>query len=122
MDYGGVLTDVGEPSLLTALAAARVHGLRTALLSNADAPPPDLPDLFDVVVVSGEVGLAKPDPAVFRLVAERLGVPVRHCVFVDDLAGYVRAAASAGMTGVRHRDPESTVEELEALLGFDLRQ
>ncbi|WP_086828432.1 HAD-IA family hydrolase [Allokutzneria sp. NRRL B-24872] len=128
VDYGGVLTDWGpepgdEPPLLDVLRQARRHGLRTALLSNADGPGP-APDsafgsLFDVMVLSGEVGIAKPDERIYRLVADRLGVETERCVFVDDLAGNVRGAAAAGMVGVHHTSVAATITELEAL--FDVR-
>jgi putative hydrolase of the HAD superfamily len=73
------------------------------------------------VVISGEVGLRKPQPEIYRLAADRLGHRTDECVFVDDLAPNVRGAAAAGMVGVHHRDVEATVAELEALFGLPLR-
>lgn len=119
VDYAGTFTD---PPIAAVVAVARARGLRTALLSNAERVPEGLPDVFDAVVVSGEVGVGKPDARVYRLVARELGTTPQRCVFVDDVARYVRAAAAVGMTGVHHRDVESTVEELEVLLGVALRQ
>lgn len=125
-DYGGVLTDgvdgAGEPPLLDVLRQARAAGLRTALLSNADGVW-ELPDraefdteaLFDTVVISGAVGLRKPDPRIFTLTAERLGISAGECVFVDDLAVNVRGAVAAGMIGVHHTSVEATLLELTAL-------
>lgn len=129
LDYGGVLTDPGEdnpsePPLLTALRKARQHGLKTALLSNADGwwqPPASWQGLFDATVISGEVGLAKPDPDIYLLTATELGLEPRECVFVDDLPVNVRGAAQAGMVGVHHRSTRSTLEELEILLAIALR-
>ncbi|MFD4674842.1 HAD-IA family hydrolase [Lentzea sp. NPDC058450] len=129
LDYGGVLTDPGEdnphePPLLTALRKARQQGLKTALLSNADGwwhPPTQLTTLLDVTVISGEVGLAKPDTAIYELTARKLDLPTHQCVFVDDLAVNVRGAAEAGMVGVHHRSTRSTLEELEILLAIALR-
>lgn len=118
VDYAGVFTD---PAIVEVVKAARAHGLKTALLSNADRTPYGLPDLFDAVIVSGEVGAAKPNRAVYDLVAAALGTTPDRCVFVDDIARYVHGAAAAGMTGVHHRTVESTVDELEILLGFALR-
>lgn len=128
-DYGGVLTDAdgmaGEPPLVGVLRQARGHGLRTALLSNADSRSElpaselfDLAELFDVTVVSGELGVRKPDPRIYALTADRLGVPVDGCVFVDDLAVNVRGAVAAGMVGVHHTAVDSTVLELAAI--FDV--
>jgi len=128
-DFGGVLTDFGddhgaaEPPLVAVLRAVREHGVRTALLSNADglwAPPVEWDDLFDAVVISGEVGLAKPDRRIYLLTAAQLDLPPGECVFVDDLAVNVRGAAAAGMVGVHHRSVESTREELETLLSVPL--
>lgn len=101
----------------------RVHasGLKTALLSNSWGNTYDqdqLAGLFDVSVISGEVGLRKPEPEIYRLTATRLGVPPEECVFVDDLPPNVRGAVAVGMVGVHHVDTETTRTELEAL--FDL--
>jgi HAD superfamily hydrolase (TIGR01509 family) len=101
----------------------RQRGVATALLSNADgcwSPPPEWDGLFDAVVVSGEVGLAKPAAEIYRLTADRLGLATSECVFVDDLAINVRGAAAAGMVGVHHVSTSATVGELVVLLGFPL--
>jgi FMN phosphatase YigB (HAD superfamily) len=127
VDFGGVLTDrspdgVGEPPLVGAVLAARRAGIRTALLSNADgpgAPMPWLDALFHTVVFSGEVGVAKPDVAVYRLTVERLGLEPAECVFVDDLAVNVRGAVRAGLVGVHHTSVPATLAELTVLLGVD---
>jgi HAD superfamily hydrolase (TIGR01509 family) len=128
LDYGGVLTDPGEdnapePPLLTALRKARQHGLKTALLSNADGwwqPPATWRGLFDATIISGEVGLAKPQTEIYLLTAAELDLKPEECVFVDDLAINVRGAAEAGMVGVHHRSTRSTLEELEILLAIAL--
>jgi len=73
------------------------------------------------VVISGEVGLRKPDPAIYALAAERLGLSAEEIVFVDDLGPNVRAAVAVGMVGVRHVEVGATVAELEVLLGVALR-
>ena len=101
----------------------RQAGLRTALLSNSwgmDYPREGWDELFDVTVISGEVGMRKPDPEIYLLCAERLGLPPSACVFVDDLAPNVRGAAAVGMVGVLHRTYAETVVELDALLGLGL--
>jgi 2-haloacid dehalogenase len=56
--------------------------------------------LFEEILVSGEEKVAKPDPAIFELVAERTGLPAEACVFVDDKPANVEAARAAGMDGI----------------------
>ncbi len=104
---------------------ARRHGVRTAILSNDPGGPAgrglrELAGPFvDVVVLSGDVGLAKPDRRIYELVAQRIGLDPGECVFVDDLVGNVRGAAAAGMVGVHHGDPVVAAEEIRILLGSD---
>ena len=113
-----------EETMLAAVAAARAGGLKTGLLSNSWGttlyPRERLDALFDVSVISGEVGLRKPDPAIFELTTRRLGVDPERCVFVDDHPGHLTSAAEAGMTTVLHREPARTIAELESLLGLPL--
>jgi putative hydrolase of the HAD superfamily len=113
-----------EASMIDVLRAARASGLRTGLLSNSwglDYERDGWDTLFDAVVISGEVGLRKPDPAIYLLAAQRLALPPEQIVFVDDLRPNVRAAVEAGMVGVQHVDVSTTVDELEILLGRPLR-
>jgi 2-haloacid dehalogenase len=58
--------------------------------------------LFDDIVVSGAEGVAKPDPAVFAVLRERVGRPLERCVFVDDSAANVTAAAAVGLDAIRY--------------------
>jgi putative hydrolase of the HAD superfamily len=76
--------------------------------------------LFDAVVISGEVGLHKPQPAIYRLAAARVKAPPQRCVFVDDLRENCAGAEAVGMTAVLHRDPQQTVQRLEGLFGLVL--
>jgi putative hydrolase of the HAD superfamily len=78
-------------------------------------------ELFDALVISGEIGIRKPAPEIYALATERLGVGPECCVFVDDLPGNLKPAAAIGMATVLHRDAASTIPELEALLGISLR-
>ena len=112
------------PRMTRVLVTAKRHGLRTALLSNSWGGYYDRGDwagLFDAVVISGEVGLRKPDAEIFLLTARRMGLRPRQCVFVDDLAVNVRGAVEVGMVGVHHTNAESTADELEALFGLPFR-
>lgn len=102
---------------------ARDLGIRTALLSNSwgDYYPRDLWEgMFDVVVISGEVGLRKPDPQIFELTLEQMQLRAGDCVFVDDLPHNITAAADLGIVGVRHVAYDTTRSELETLFGLNL--
>ncbi|HEV7757086.1 MAG TPA: HAD family phosphatase [Mycobacteriales bacterium] len=109
--------------MVAVVLAARTRGIRTALLSNSwglDYDRTGWDELFDAVVISGEEGLRKPEPAIYRLAADRLGLAPAECVFVDDLAPNVRGAAQVGMVGVHYVDHDRAVAELEELLGLAL--
>lgn len=113
-----------EPAMSRVVLRARGHGLRTALLSNSwglEYPREEWAELFDLTVISGEVGLRKPDPEIYLLAATRLGVEPAECVFVDDLRPNAVAASALGMVGVHHTDLDTTVAELEAIFGVPLR-
>jgi putative hydrolase of the HAD superfamily len=110
-----------EP-MVDAVRAARASGIRTALVSNSWSTSHYdrtlLAELFDVVVISAEVGMHKPQPEIYLLSSKRLGIEPARCVLVDDLRENCAGAEAVGMTAVLHRDAAATVEELEALLGF----
>src|SRR3954452_23313980 len=113
-----------EAPMLAAVRTARRQGLKTALLSNSwglDYPRETWEGAFDVVVISGEVGMRKPEPAIYLHTAQLLGLEPAECVFVDDLAPNVQGAVSVGMVGVRHVSAEDSINELEALFGMSLR-
>jgi putative hydrolase of the HAD superfamily len=120
--FGGLRPD---EEMLGAVRRARATGIRTGLISNSMGvgryDRSTFPDLFDGVVISGEVGLHKPQPEIFLLGAERAGVEAADCVFVDDLRQNCEAAEAVGMTAILHRGAERTLPELERLLGVELR-
>jgi putative hydrolase of the HAD superfamily len=119
--FGGLRPD---ERMLDALRRARAAGIRTGLVSNsmgAGRYDRDVfPELFDGVVISGDVGMHKPQPEIFLLGAERAGVAPEECVFVDDLRENCEGAEAVGMTAILHRGAERTVPELERLLGIEL--
>jgi HAD superfamily hydrolase (TIGR01509 family) len=93
-----------------ALVQALRPPYRCSVLSNADLSlrarlknELGLDSYFDDIVVSAEVGMAKPRPEIFRLAADRLGLPPEACVFVDDWDKNVDAARGVGMQAVLHR-------------------
>jgi len=102
---------------------ARGAGLSTGLLSNSwgnDYPRDGWDEMFDVVVISGEVGMRKPEPRIFEHTLALLGLRPEECVFVDDLRHNIDAAVALGMVGVLHRSYDQTLLELEAVFGVDL--
>jgi putative hydrolase of the HAD superfamily len=115
-----------DEAMLGAVAAARRAGKRTGLISNSwgEALVYDrdrFPELFDAWVISHEVGMRKPDPGIYTLGAERIGLPPEACVFVDDLGGNLKPAAAIGMATVKHVSADETIPQLEELLGVALR-
>ena len=96
---------------------------RTGLLSNAW---PELrrdlverwnmADAFDEIVISAEVGLAKPDPRIYELILDRFDIQPAAAVFVDDFEENVAAAAEIGMQAVHFKDPLQVMEDVSALL------
>jgi putative hydrolase of the HAD superfamily len=104
---------------------ARSAGIAVGVLSNSwgtgDCDPYtgyDLHQRFDAVVISDQVGLRKPDPAIYELAAEKLGVLPSSCVMVDDTAHNLPAAEHLGMTVVHFRDVATGVAEIETALGL----
>src|SRR5690606_24185218 len=105
------------------LREARRQGVRSTRLSNSwgnGYPRARLAEVFDALVISGEVGMRKPEPGIFRHALEVTGLPPEQCVFIDDLEHNVRAAAELGMTGILHRTPEETRERLAEACGLRL--
>jgi len=111
-------------AMVEAVRRAKGAGVRTGLVSNSIGAGrydrSTFPELFHGVVISAEEGLHKPQPEIFVLGAERIGVPAGECVFVDDLRENCDGAEAVGMTAILHRGAESTVPELERLLGVPL--
>jgi putative hydrolase of the HAD superfamily len=110
-----------DASMIGLVRRAHAAGVRTALLSNSwgDHYPDELWDgLFDAVVISGRVGMRKPEPRIFRHAAQALGLEPSSCVMVDDLPRNIRAAVGTGMAGVLHRSYEETRAELAVLLAL----
>ena len=114
---GATTADV---AMLDFVRAARGRGIRTGLISNSwGSQRYDrilLDELFDGIVISGDVGVRKPDPAIYVLGAAAIGLPPQECVYVDDLPGNLKPARELGMTTVRHRTPDETLQILEACL------
>jgi putative hydrolase of the HAD superfamily len=113
-----------DEAMIEAVRAARAAGVRTGLISNSWGtrryPKELLSELFDGIVISGEVGMRKPAPEMYTLGADRIEVAPERCVFVDDLPFNLAPAAELGMATVHHRSAERTIAELEELLAVEL--
>jgi putative hydrolase of the HAD superfamily len=114
-----------RPEVISLTRRARARGILVAALSNSwgtgDYDPYagwDLDDLFDAVVISDRVGLRKPDPRIFRLTAEKLGLPPGDCLFVDDTEHNLPGARDLGMGTVFFTGAPGEVEQIQALLGI----
>ena len=112
------------PAMYDTIRTLRAAGFSTALLSNSwgcdEYPRADFPGLFDTVVLSGEVGMRKPEKEIFLHAAETLGLAPAECVFIDDMEANVAAAQACGMTGVLHTETGGTAKALQDLLGVPL--
>jgi epoxide hydrolase-like predicted phosphatase len=120
--FGGVGPD---ERMLEAVRRAGDAGLCTGLISNSWGAGLSydmslLDQLFEAIVISGDVGMHKPEPAIYMLGAERLGLRPEECVFVDDLRENCQGAEEVGMTAVLHRGADKTLPVLEKLLGVPL--
>jgi putative hydrolase of the HAD superfamily len=120
--FAGVVPDT---AMLEAVRMAHDAGVRTGLVSNSWGvhryPQELFSQLFHGVVISGEEGIRKPARRMYELGAERAGVAAERCVYVDDLPFNLTPAEELGMAGVHHTSAETTIPELERLLGIALR-
>jgi epoxide hydrolase-like predicted phosphatase len=106
-----------DQAMRDAVAHHRAQGIRTALVSNSwRAEDYDVDDLFDAIVLSGELGIRKPDPEIYLVATRRVGVAPDRCVFVDDLGGNLKPAKVLGMTTIRHVSAADTTAQLKRLL------
>jgi epoxide hydrolase-like predicted phosphatase len=113
--FGGMEAD---EAMIDGIRAIRGGGVRLAILSNSVGNAAVygralLAELFDTVVISSEVGLRKPEPEIYELAAERLGLAPAQCVYVDDLPPNLKPARTLGMATVLHRgDAAATLTEI----------
>lgn len=119
--FAATVPDAGMHDLLRAVRRA---GFRTALLSNSwgglDYPRELFPELFDVVVISGEQGMRKPEERIFRRATQLLDLQPAECVFIDDIEANITAAQAIGMKGIHHREVTGTRARLAELLEVPL--
>jgi epoxide hydrolase-like predicted phosphatase len=113
-----------DPAMQRAVRRARAAGVRTGLISNSwgtsNYDRALLSELFDGVVISGEVGMRKPTPEIYERGASAIDLAPAACVFVDDLKFNLVPARELGMATVHHVDAGQTIDELERLLAVKL--
>jgi putative hydrolase of the HAD superfamily len=108
--------------MLDRIASLRAEGYSIGLLTNSFKEFRALLerhvdfDLFDVVVDSSEVGHRKPEPAIYAVMADRLGVDPEQIVYLDDFAANLEGARRAGWTTIHVTDVSLALEQLEELL------
>lgn len=113
--------DILDRDLVDYIRSLRPH-LKTGVVSNAWPDSREylvrnhLDDAFDVLVISAEVGMMKPDPHIFELALKQLGVPAEEAAFVDDTRVNVEAASRMGIRGILFKNPKQMRTDLEALL------
>lgn len=100
-----------RPRYKTAILSNAWPGARRALTERWG-----LADAVDEMIISAEEGVAKPDPAIYRLAVRRLGVGLHEAVFVDDMAVNVEAARALGMYAVQFRTREQAIAEVRQIL------
>jgi putative hydrolase of the HAD superfamily len=132
VDATALMTAVGEgfaprPEMVTAITTIRERGLKTGALTNnwnPDEPREgaiqSMGDIFDTVVESAVEGVRKPDPRIYELACERLGVRPDESVFLDDLGVNLKAARALGMTTIKVAEPADALAELGEVLGFSV--
>lgn len=75
-------------------------------------------EIFDDMIISAEVGLAKPDRRIYQLALDRLGVEAEQTIFIDDFIENIEGARELGIHGIHFQDPQIVIEELKDLLDF----
>jgi putative hydrolase of the HAD superfamily len=121
MEYIGEAS-VPRPRMIEAIRRIRERRLGVAALTNnwpREGPNPLL-DHFDVFIESSVVGMRKPDTRIYELVCSELGVRPEQAAFLDDIGRNLKSARALGMTTIKVDDPDDALQELSALLGFEL--
>lgn len=118
--FGGDRVDQELVSFIRSLRPKHKTALLSNALSNLRAFLTEewkISDAFDLIVVSAEEGMLKPDPAIYQLALNRLGVIAAEAVFIDDVAANVEAAVQIGMQGIQFHSRQQTLADLCSLLG-----
>ena len=119
--FAGDIPDLGLIAFIRSLRPK----YRTGLISNAWPDmraflvSQNIADAFDELIISAEVGIAKPDARIYQLALEKMGVAPAEAVFVDDFARNIAGARAVGMYAIQFTQPDETLEELKQLLNDD---
>jgi epoxide hydrolase-like predicted phosphatase len=114
-----------RPAMLEAIHGIRARGIVAAALTNNWGGEGDgtraLKPHFDVFVESSVVGLRKPDPRIYQHACEAIGIEPERAIFLDDIGRNLKTARQLGMTTIKVTEPDAALAELEATLGFSVR-
>jgi putative hydrolase of the HAD superfamily len=116
-----------RPEMLEAVRRCHER-LKTAMLTNnwraedEGGRLDDLLSLFDVVIESSKAGVRKPDPRFYEMACTQLEIEPSEAVFLDDLGINLKPARAMGMTTIKVVDPDAALAELEAAVGFAVRE
>ncbi len=114
-----------RPAMLAAIRCIRARGLLAGAITNnwvaEDGGTSVLRPHFDVFIESAVVGMRKPDPRIFHLACDELGIAAQESIFLDDIGINLKAARAVGMTTIKVDAEDRALAELEALLGFSVR-
>ncbi|MCA9348094.1 HAD-IA family hydrolase [Candidatus Saccharibacteria bacterium] len=113
---------VPNAQLLAYITATLTPHFKIGLLSNANFDVvteifnKDQAQIFDATALSYECGLIKPDPRIFELIANRLGVLPSECILVDDVERYCTAAEQVGMKSIVYQNTDQTIADINQFL------
>ena len=80
----------------------------------------EIMEMFDELIESSKIGIRKPDPRIYHMMCEQLGVGPAACVFLDDLGPNLKPARALGMTTIKVESAPQAIAELEAATGMKL--
>ena len=113
--------DIVDTALVDFIRSLRPR-YKTGVISNAWPDLRDylaekqLDDAFDTLVISAEVGIMKPEPRIYQIALDNLGVSAREAAFVDDTPPNVEAASALGMHGILFREPVRALRDLKEIM------
>ena len=125
-----------RPRMVAALDACRAAGLKLGCITNnarvgdgagmtrdpaRTAAVTAILARFDHVIESSKAGIRKPDPRIYRLMCDTIGVAPADCVYLDDLGINCKPAAAMGMTAIKVTSEAQAIDDLSRVLGLDLR-